>query len=82
LDSNDIEKKIGYRDSSGVGLSGEVVEGEVKFLETGTKLSFRPYIGNDGYVRMDIFPKDSTGTLNADYLCRSSAVERRHFGEN
>lgn len=59
-----IGTKLGYRDSSGVGLGGEVVEGEVKFLETGTKLSFRPFIGNDGYIRMDIFPKDSTGELN------------------
>ncbi|MHC4158271.1 MAG: type II secretion system protein GspD, partial [Planctomycetota bacterium] len=30
---------------------------QVEFLETGTKLSFRPYIGGDGYIRMDIQPK-------------------------
>lgn len=35
----------------------------VEFLETGTILTFRPYIGNDGYVRMEIHPKDSTGGL-------------------
>jgi type IV pilus assembly protein PilQ len=70
-----IGKKIGYRDSSGVGLSGEVVEGEVKFLETGTKLSFRPYIGNDGYVRMDIFPKDSTGNLNSEGVPDETSTE-------
>ena len=70
-----IGKKIGYRDSSGVGLSGEVVEGEVKFLETGTKLSFRPYIGDDGYVRMDIFPKDSTGALNAEGVPDETSTE-------
>ncbi len=39
---------------------------QVEFLETGTKLSFRPYIGNDGYIRMDIQPKDSSGTLKAN----------------
>lgn len=38
---------------------------EVKFLDTGTKLSFRPYIGNDGYIRMDIHPKDSSGTIKS-----------------
>ncbi len=70
-----IGTKIGYRDSSGVGLSGEVVEGEVKFLETGTKLSFRPYIGNDGYVRMDIFPKDSTGALNDEGVPDETSTE-------
>ncbi|MHC4640769.1 MAG: type II secretion system protein GspD [Planctomycetota bacterium] len=38
----------------------------VEFLDTGTKLSFRPYIGDDGYIRMDIHPKDSSGTLKAN----------------
>ena len=41
---------------------------EVKFLETGTKLAFRPYIGDDGYIRMDIQPKDSSGTLKANNI--------------
>ena len=36
---------------------------EVSFLDTGTKLSFRPYIGDDGYIRMDIHPKDSSATI-------------------
>ncbi len=39
---------------------------DVKFLETGVKLSFRPYIGDDGYIRMDIYPKDSSGTVKAN----------------
>jgi type IV pilus assembly protein PilQ len=58
-----IGNKLGYREGSTATPSG-VVEGEVKFLETGTKLSFRPYIGDDGYIRMDIQPKDSTGTVD------------------
>lgn len=36
---------------------------QVEFLETGTVLTFRPFIGNDGMVRMEIHPKDSTGGL-------------------
>ena len=40
----------------------------VEFLETGTILTFRPFIGNDGYVRMEIHPKDSTGGLSAANL--------------
>jgi len=40
----------------------------VQFLETGTQLIFRPYIGDDGYVRMEIHPKDSTGGLTASNL--------------
>ena len=39
---------------------------QVKFLDTGTKLSFRPFIGDDGYIRMVIHPKDSSGTLKAN----------------
>ncbi len=58
-----IGSKIGYRDNSQSFDTGATLDGEVKFLETGTKLSFRPYIGNDGYIRMDIHPKDSSGTL-------------------
>jgi len=60
-----IGTKLGYRDQATVS-SGMATAGEVKFLDTGTKLSFRPYIGNDGYIRMDIHPKDSTGDLQTD----------------
>jgi type IV pilus assembly protein PilQ len=35
----------------------------VEFLETGTKLVFRPFIGSDGYVRLEVHPEDSTGGL-------------------
>jgi type IV pilus assembly protein PilQ len=40
----------------------------VQFLETGTQLTFVPYISDDGYVRMAIQPKDSTGGLTASNL--------------
>lgn len=48
---------------------------QVEFLETGTKLSFRPYIGGDGYIRMDIQPKDSSGTLKANNIPDESSTE-------
>jgi type IV pilus assembly protein PilQ len=35
----------------------------VEFLETGTRLVFRPFIGDDGYIRMEIHPEDSSGGL-------------------
>lgn len=47
----------------------------VEFLDTGTKLSFRPYIGNDGYIRMDIQPKDSSGILKANSIPDESSTE-------
>ncbi len=40
----------------------------VEFLVTGTQLRFRPFIGNDGFVRMELHPEDSTGGLNAANL--------------
>ncbi len=40
----------------------------VQFLETGTQLIFRPFIGDDGYVRMELHPEDSVGGLTAANL--------------
>jgi type IV pilus assembly protein PilQ len=40
----------------------------VEFLETGTRLIFRPYIGADGYIRMEVHPEDSTGGITAANL--------------
>jgi type IV pilus assembly protein PilQ len=33
----------------------------VQFLETGTRLVVRPFIGRDGYIRLEIHPEDSSG---------------------
>lgn len=38
----------------------------VEFLETGTRLVFRPFIGDDGYIRMEVHPEDSSGGLTAN----------------
>ena len=35
----------------------------VEFLETGTQLLVRPFICKDGYVRLEIHPKDSSGSV-------------------
>jgi len=40
----------------------------VDFLETGTRLVFRPYIADDGFIRMEIHPEDSSGGLTASNL--------------
>jgi type IV pilus assembly protein PilQ len=40
----------------------------VEFLDTGTRLIFRPFIGDDGYVRMEIHPEDSSGGLTGANL--------------
>ena len=41
---------------------------KVEFLETGTQLTFRPFIGSDGYVRVELHPEDSVGGLTAAQL--------------
>jgi len=59
-----IGRKLGYRSSTTVSTGGVATEGQVEFMQTGTQLVFRPYIGDNGYIRMTIYPKDSTGELN------------------
>jgi len=53
-----IGDKIGYESQTTVAESGTATS-QINFLDTGTKLSFRPYISTDGYVRMDIHAKNS-----------------------
>lgn len=70
-----IGQKLGYRGTSYLSAQGTEVTGDVKFLETGTRLVFRPYIANDGYIRMDIYPKDSTGALNDEKVPNETTTE-------
>lgn len=70
-----IGDKYGYREGDTFDAQGNRVEGKVKFLDTGTKLSFRPYIGNDGYIRMDIHSKDSSGSVPASGIPQETSAE-------
>jgi len=70
-----IGRNLGYRQTSSISAAGTEVQGEVKFLPTGTQLVFRPYIGNDGYIRMDIYPKDSTAELDSDGVPQETTTE-------
>jgi type IV pilus assembly protein PilQ len=68
-----IGKKLGYKSQT---TQTEISTTEqVNFLDTGTKLSFRPYIADDGYIRMDIHPKDSSGALNAQNVPDETSAE-------
>jgi type IV pilus assembly protein PilQ len=55
-----IGDKIGYNSETTIGEGGNVSTSKVSFLDTGTKLSFRPYISTEGYIRMDIHAKNSS----------------------
>jgi len=55
-----VGARDGYRTTVvNQGISTEKIE----FLETGTKLLVRPFIGSDDYVRLEIHPEDSDGTI-------------------
>lgn len=47
----------------------------VEFLETGTSLIFRPFIANDGHIRVELYPKDSTGFISAQGLPSEQTTE-------
>ena len=67
-----VGARLGYRTA----VSTETLTADdVKFLEIGTKLSFRPYVGDDGYIRMEINPKDSSGNISADKLPNEFVTE-------
>ncbi len=68
-----IGTKIGYIDTTNQTQTSTTQS--VKYLDTGTKLSFRPYISDDGYIRMDIHPKDSTGDLKANNIPDETSTE-------
>jgi len=70
-----IGTKLGYREGDVETAAGGTQQGAVKFLDTGTKLSFRPYIGDDGFIRMQIHPKDSSGDLNAQGVPNETSAE-------
>jgi type IV pilus assembly protein PilQ len=55
-----VGARLGYRTAV---TSETLTTDDVKFLEIGTHLRFRPFIGNDGFIRMEISPKDSSGNI-------------------
>ncbi len=57
-----IGGRIGYYGASVV--SDGLAQQSVEFLETGTQLRFRPFISDDGYVRLEIHPERSSGVVS------------------
>ena len=57
-----IGESDGYLTTTQVTAEGRVQQ--VEFLESGTRLRFRPYICKDGYIRMEIYPEQSTGVVS------------------
>ncbi|MGD0769692.1 MAG: hypothetical protein ABSB42_16025 [Tepidisphaeraceae bacterium] len=55
-----VGQELGYQTTT---VSQTTSTQTVQYLDTGTILSFRPFVGDDGYVRMEIHPEDSTGSV-------------------
>jgi len=70
-----IGRKIGYLSQTTQTQTSTTQA--VAFLETGTRLAFRPYIAADGYIRMDIYPKDSDGSLKQNNIPDETSTELR-----
>jgi type II secretory pathway component GspD/PulD (secretin) len=58
-----IGEERGYTAST---TQGQTTTTSVEFLISGTILKFRPFICDNGYVRMEINPELSTGTIQTD----------------
>jgi type IV pilus assembly protein PilQ len=58
-----IGAEDGYLTTTQVSEGGVVTQ-QVEFLESGTTLKFRPYICKDGYIRMEISPEQSEGSVS------------------
>jgi len=58
-----IGGRLGY--FGGTTVSDGISQQTVEFLEVGTQLRFRPYISNDGFVRLEIHPQRSSGVVDS-----------------
>lgn len=67
-----VGRKLPYLTST---TSQTSTQQSVKFLEVGTSLVFRPFVTEDGYVRMEIHPKKSDGFINNTGLPEESTSE-------
>ncbi|MHC4987686.1 MAG: type II secretion system protein GspD [Planctomycetota bacterium] len=57
-----IGREDGYLDTTSQNQSGSTTQ-SVAFLDSGTILHFRPFIGRDGMIRMELQPEQSDGTV-------------------
>lgn len=64
--------KLGYRTTITT-TTGTIQN--VDFLEVGTKLTFTPFISNDGTIRMEIHPEVSEGSITSDGLPTKNTTE-------
>ncbi|MEK6260069.1 MAG: secretin and TonB N-terminal domain-containing protein [Planctomycetota bacterium] len=67
LNKQKAEMIIGSRLSyKTLAFNGTQTVENVQFLDSGTKLLFRPFISPDGLVRLEVHPERSSATINKD----------------
>jgi type IV pilus assembly protein PilQ len=67
-----IGQKLGYLTTS---TTQTATQQTVQFLDVGTKLIFRPIITDDGNVRMEIHPEDSSGIIDSRGVPQTNTTE-------
>ncbi|MFP4054358.1 MAG: secretin N-terminal domain-containing protein [Phycisphaerae bacterium] len=56
-----VGRRDGYLTTT---VTDTVATQTVEFLETGTRLLVRPYVARDGFIRLEIHPEDSSGSIS------------------
>lgn len=67
-----IGSRLGYKTITNNGVQS--IE-NINFLEVGTKLILRPFVSEDGLVRMEIHPERSDGIINGGGLPESRTTQ-------
>ncbi|HEY8750284.1 MAG TPA: hypothetical protein VIM11_20030 [Tepidisphaeraceae bacterium] len=67
-----VGKNIGYKTAV---ATETLTASSVSFLDTGIRLLFRPHIGEDGFIRLEIHPEDSDGSIDANGNPQKSTTE-------
>src|SRR4029434_5761145 len=76
LNKQQGEVFVGNEDGYYTTLTTETTTSQsVESLKTGTRLIFRPFIGSDGFIRMEVHPEDSDGSVKANGLPSKSTTE-------
>ena len=55
-----VGRRVGYLNTTSTETS---TTQSVEFLDTGTQLAFRPFVSNDGFIRMELKPRVSEGVI-------------------
>lgn len=67
-----VGDNLGYRDQTTTQTSTSYT---TKFLKVGTQLRVRPFVSNDGMIRMEVRPERSTGKIDDEGIPQTSVAE-------